>query len=238
MAGTDGVTLETYKLVQVLRQAGHQVVFFAGALSEAFQPGQKVPEAHFETSFNRSLESYCFGTVAPLPTLQRQELEAVQGRLERALYEFIADFKIDVLVSENAFSIPMQFPLGLALTNVIEQSQLPAIGHHHDFAWERERFVLRPPEVEEFLARAFPPVHLPQLRHLVINHPAQIELQRRFQVRAIILPNVMEFERLPVPGQAERFRHAIGMPANRKLLLQPTRVVARKGIESTLELAH
>jgi len=60
--------------------------------------------------------------------------------LKIRLQEFIEQFKIDLLVVENALTIPMHIPLGVALTEYIAETLIPTIAHHHDFYWERTRF--------------------------------------------------------------------------------------------------
>lgn len=237
LAGTDGVTLESRKMAAVLEEAGHRVTSFAGLLDGRFSSGRLVPDAHFETEMNRSIEEHCFGTTDPLPPSVRRELEEQAVLLEHALRTFVDRERVDVVIAQNCLAIPMQIPLGLALTSVIEGSSIPAIGHHHDFSWERDRFRVRPREVERFLAYAFPPTHIPSMRHLVIHRGAAQELRRRRGVEATLLPNVMDFEHPPLPGDAARFRARCGIDAGKRILLQPTRVVPRKRIEATIELA-
>jgi glycosyltransferase involved in cell wall biosynthesis len=112
---------------------------------------------------------------------------------------------------------------------------MPVVAHHHDFAWERERFAIH--AVPDILAAAFPPV-LHRMRHMVIQSRAAEELRRRRGVEATLLPNVMDFERGPAhTGDAARFRAYAGLDERDVVLLQPTRVVPRKGIEITLDLA-
>ena len=55
---------------------------------------------------------------------------------------FCADFDLELLVVENALAIPLNLPLGLALTELIAETGIPVIAHHHDLAWERQRFTL------------------------------------------------------------------------------------------------
>ena len=45
--------------------------------------------------------------------------------------------RIDLIVPENALSIPMHVPLGMAITELIAETGIPTIAHHHDFYWER-----------------------------------------------------------------------------------------------------
>src|SRR4030095_11924035 len=102
--------------------------------------------------------------------------------------------------------------------------------HHQNFAWERERFVLN--GVTDYLLAAFPP-SLPHIEHVVINSMAQKELARRHALASVIIPNVLDFE-TPPPALDEYnadLRREIGLREDDLFILQPTRVVARKGIE-------
>ncbi len=47
LAGVDGVSLETQKLAQVMRELGHATFFCAGELDADAQPGDLVPTMHF-----------------------------------------------------------------------------------------------------------------------------------------------------------------------------------------------
>jgi len=233
-AGTDGVTLEAAKLAAVLEAAGHRVAWFAGELGERFRPGLLHPPAHFETPANRALEAACFGVRSRTPATTAA-IRAHTEDLKTALRAFLAGHGIEVVVAQNVLCLPMQLPLGLALTEVLVEQGMPALAHHHDFWWERERFT--PNAVADVLGAAFPPA-LPGMRHLVINSLAATELARRRALPATVLPNVMDFERGPDrPGDPGRFRRAAGLAGDDVLLLQPTRVVPRKGIETTLDLA-
>jgi glycosyltransferase involved in cell wall biosynthesis len=129
----------------------------------------------------------------------------------------------------------MHVPLGLAVTEVLAETGIPAIAHHHDFAWERERFTVT--SGPDYLAAAFPPT-ISHLEHVVINSMQQKELARRYGQASTVIPNVIDFE-TPPPGldeYAADFRREIGVADDDILVLQPTRLVARKGIEHAIEL--
>jgi mannosylglucosylglycerate synthase len=161
----------------------------------------------------------------------------VKNELKNDLARFIETFKLEVLIAQNVLAIPMHIPLGLALTEVIAETGLPTIAHHHDFAWERERFVVS--AVNDYLRAAFPG-SLPGVEHVVINSMAQKDLARRCSLASAIIPNVLEFE-VPAPGFDDYnrdLRSEIGLAETDWLILQPTRVVARKGIEHAIELVR
>jgi mannosylglucosylglycerate synthase len=232
--GLDGVSLESAKLAEVLEAAGHQVVWFAGELGERFQPGMVHDRAHFATEANRQLEAACFGTSTRSPEITLA-LRTATEELKVALRAFLERYRIDVVIAQNVLCLPMQLPLGMALTEVLAETGMPVIAHHHDFSWERERFAIH--AVPDILGAAFPPM-LRRMRHVVIQSSAAEELRRRRGVDATLLPNVMDFERGPAhQGDGARFRAHAGLAAGDVVLLQPTRVIPRKGIEITIDLA-
>jgi len=234
-AGTDGVSLETAKLAEVLESEGHQVVWFAGELGKRFRPGITCPLAHFEHPINRRLEAAFFRGEAAPPYMMAT-LRALTWKLKKALRQFLAEFDVDVVVAQNVLCLPMQLPLGVALSETLTETGLPAVGHHHDFGWERDRFSNG--HDPRLLHSNFPPA-LPNLRHMVIQSAAKQELRRRKGLDATVLPNVMDFERGPATApDGDAFRAAAGLNGRDLVLLQPTRVVPRKSIETTLQLAH
>lgn len=232
-AGLDGVTLETRKVAQVLKQVGHELVWFAGELGPDFGPGVEFPAAHFLTEVNQSIQARSFGTSTP-PKGLVDEIRREACEIGNALANFVNDYSVDAILVQAALAIPMQLSLGLAITDLLASSGIPAVAHHHDFAWERKRF--SPTAVADILDAAFPP-RLENLRHLVINSIAQEELARRKGIASTVIPNVMDFATQPPPGDAQRFRMAADLDEGDIVLLQPTRPIPRKNIETTLDLA-
>ena len=60
---------------------------------------------------------------------------------------------MQVLVVENALSLPMNVPLAVALTEVIAETNIATVAHHHDFWWERDRFAVN--AAEDYLHASF-----------------------------------------------------------------------------------
>jgi glycosyltransferase involved in cell wall biosynthesis len=129
----------------------------------------------------------------------------------------------------------LHVPLGLALTETIAETQLPTIAHHHDFYWERVRFSVN--AVNDYIQMAFPP-NLNNIRHVVINSAAQEQLALRTGIASTIIPNVLDFENPPRVSKkrTEIFRQSIGLEPDDRMILQPTRIIQRKGIEFAIEL--
>ena len=234
--GTDGVTLEARKWAQVLTGMGHSCYWMAGLLDAPAEISHEAPLAFFNHPEVADVQQRLFGvTMRSRATTNR--IQALKELLKDELYRFIDKFRLEVLVPENILAIPMHVPLGLAMTEVIAETGLPTIAHHHDFAWERERFVVS--AVNDCLRASFPG-GLPGVEHVVINSMAQKELARRCSLSSVVIPNILDFE-TPPPGiddYSRDLRREIGLRDDDFLILQPTRVVQRKGIEHAIELVR
>ncbi|UCG11931.1 MAG: hypothetical protein JSU72_15650 [Deltaproteobacteria bacterium] len=166
-----------------------------------------------------------------------QKIHALREELRDEIEEFYRRFAFDILVVQNALAIPVNITFGLALAEFIVESGIPTIAHHHDFYWERQRF--RSFAAMEYFRWAFPPIQ-PHIQHVVINSIAGEELARRTGASWTLIPNVMDFKLMPqgVDKYNLDFRSEIGLGDDHLLVLQPTRVVSRKGIETSIELVH
>ncbi|MBP6469717.1 MAG: glycosyltransferase family 4 protein [Chloroflexi bacterium] len=232
LAGTDGVSLETHKLAAIVRQMGHEVFYCAGEL-EGDVPGMLIPEIHFQDPVAVALGERAFGRTEPDPVLLAALAERAE-ELKRPLRQFLINYHIDYLVLQNIVAIPMQLPLAKAVADLMQELDLPGLAHSHDLYWERDRFLVNC--IPDYLDTYFPP-DLPKLRHAVINSLAQRALQNRRGLDSLLIPNVFDFA-TPAPGIDDYnrdFRQAIGLAESDRLILQPTRVIARKGIELAIE---
>ena len=235
-AGTDGVTLEARKWASILEGLGHSCFWMAGLLDAPPETSHHASLLHFAHPEVAAVQARLFGVPVRTRTVTN-EIQRIKERLKDELYQFIERFSIEVLVPENILAIPMHVPLGLAMTEVIAETTLPVIAHHHDFSWERERFTLN--AVNDYLQAAFPPL-LHCMEHVVINSMAQKELARRLGIPSQIIPNVLDFESPPpaTDDYAADLRREIGLRDDDWFILQPTRVVQRKGIEHAIELVR
>ena len=232
-AGLDGVSLETAKVADALRRDGHDIVWFAGLLGDDFGPGTEYPPAFFGTEENLALEDEIFRGGDPESV--QADIRAGADRIGGAFDAFVKAHEPEVLVVQNAWAIPMQLPLALALADGARRHELPSVGHHHDFYWERERFA--EPVVPEVIESLFPPLGK-DIAHIVINQDARDELERRTGASSQVLPNVMDFESGPPESDGgAAFRALAGLEPDQIVLMQPTRVIPRKGIELSIDLA-
>ncbi|MBU1909240.1 MAG: glycosyltransferase family 4 protein [Verrucomicrobia bacterium] len=236
IAGTDGVTLEAYKWARVLAGEGHRCFWYAGRLETDPAISQCVPEAFFSHPENQWINERIWGKTVRSPLVTRRIREMTEY-LKDTLYDFISRFDIRIMVLENVLAIHMHLPLGLALCELLSESHLPAIGHHHDFYWERTRFSVN--AVNDYLDMAFPSRDR-EIQHVVINQAAQEELARRKAVPSLLVPNVLDFENPPAPvdSYASDVRAQLGLAPDDIVILQPTRVIPRKGIGHAISLVQ
>jgi glycosyltransferase involved in cell wall biosynthesis len=236
IAGTDGVSLEIEKWAHVLERMGLECYYIAGECDRPDDRTRLIPEAHFNHPEILSVSERAFSTEIR-PKDLTTDIMRLTGSIRDQLNAAVEDLKLHALIVENALTIPMNLPLGIAIVQVAQEQRVGCLVHHHDFYWERDRFLVN--SVNDLLRYAFPPA-LPQMNHIVINSPQSEEFSRRTGLSCRIIPNVMDFANPPSPADdyAAQFRKAVGMKEDDILILQPTRVVARKGIESAIELVR
>lgn len=260
-AGTDGVSLETTKWAAVLERMGHKCFYFAGECDRPAEISHVLPEAFYRhpeiDAINRQAYSGSwmvteearsahpeiaalhkpFFSIYVRPPQMTRRVNELKDFFKEELYKFAHRFNLELLIVENALTIPLNLPLGLAVTEFIAETGYPAIAHHHDFYWERQRFQVNC--VGDYLAAAFPPV-LPSIRHVVINSVQAQQIALRCGVTARVIPNVMDFDTPPPPPDdyTRSVRADFGLEDGEYFFLQPTRVIQRKGIEHAVELVR
>lgn len=235
-AGTDGVSLEAEKWAHELRAMGHDVYYFAGIVDRPAPKSREVAEAFFGHPDVAAISASVFGAAtAARPETVSRAIDELSAHLRTELRAFVHDHELDMLVAENALTIPMHLPLGLAITQLAAETGMPVLAHHHDLPWERQRFLVN--SVSDILSTAFPPP-LPNVRHVCINSAQQVEIARRLGRSARVIPNVMDFEHPPAaPDRVSAgLRAELGLADDELFVLQPVRVIPRKGIEHAVEL--
>lgn len=260
-AGTDGVSLETQKWADVLERMGHTCYYFCGECDRPLAVSHIVPEAFYRHPkidiINQTVFTGSWGKIHETgkeqsavkdlyqdyfsiyirPEQVTRQIQELKVYLKEQLYQFAQRFHLELLIVENALTIPINLPLGLALTEFIAETGYPVIAHHHDFYWERQRFLNN--SVQDYLAAAFPP-NLPSIRHVVINSVQARTLAARIGVSAMLIPNVMDFDSPPLAPDdyAVNARNDLGLTQDQYFILQPTRIIQRKGIEHAIELTR
>lgn len=129
----------------------------------------------------------------------------------------------DVVLVENILSIPMNLTASRAIGAVLEGR--PAILHHHDPPWQRERFA----HITEL------PPQDRAWRHVTINRMTEHEFAER-DIEAVTIYN--GFDPNPPPGDRASTRSALGLAPEQLLVTHPVRAIARKNIQKAVELTE
>lgn len=238
LKGTDGVSLEVGKWTQVLERMGHKVYFCAGELGGYAEQGTLIPKLHFAHQSIVKLSQRAFGAQADDDGEElADEIYAVADEIRAPLRDFIRSNRLDMIVVQNALTIPMNLPLGVCLTGLIAELGIDTIAHHHDFYWERQRYQTN--AIMDLLDTTFP-AELPSIQHVTLNTIAQRRLKARRGIDSVVIPNVHDFAKKPpeVDSFNQDFRDALGLKNGDVYVLQPTRVIQRKGIEMSIELIN
>ncbi len=133
----------------------------------------------------------------------------------------------DLVVVENLLSLPLNPGAAGGVAQVL--AGRPAILRHHDLPWQRARF-----------AHLGPPPTDPCWRHVTINDLSRRQLAER-SIEAVTIRNAFEtdaFDPTTAPGERSATRRAVGLDDQTRLLLQPTRAIARKNVPAGLSLAE
>lgn len=234
--GTDGVTLEVEKWAKVLTKLGHEIYFCAGELGGYAKDGTLIPELHFADQSVIALSQKAFGGNPEDDGYSlADQIYARADEMRAPLRSFIRSNRLDLIIVQNALTIPMNLPLGVSLTGLIAELGIDTIAHHHDFFWERQRYQTN--AILDLLDTAFP-AKLPNIQHVTINSIAQARLNARRGISSTVIPNVMDFSSPPpeIDDFNRDFRADLGLQKGDLFILQPTRVVQRKGIEMAIEL--
>jgi glycosyltransferase involved in cell wall biosynthesis len=239
----DGVALETEKWIEVLTRMGHEVYVLCGSIknhpirrdrARVFRPLSFFsPECEWEQ--NRAF-FYPPDDPDDLMTVIHENAHAVAAEI----FSWVLDLKIDVLLSENASSLPCHLSMGLGIKMAAESLAIPIVTHDHDFAWERgDRYTTPFREIDELVESTFP-LRIPNMKRAVINTAAQLELNKRFGDQSVLVPNVMDFE--CDYARKDPYNHdllpSIGIEQGDIPLFQITRIVKRKGIETAIDLVN
>ncbi len=142
-------------------------------------------------------------------------------KLRADLTSALAD--ADLVVAENILSIPLNLSASRALADVLRGR--PALLHHHDPPWQRERFA-----------------HITELppddgawRHVTINRLTE----REFNERGLTATTIYNgFDTEIHLGDRSGTRAALGLTEDDLLFVHPVRAIARKNVPEAIRLAE
>ncbi len=241
IGGVDGVALETEKWIDILKKLGHEVFIMSGEFESWIMDYERdylFPALSFFSAEAEWEQRKAFFEPDKDPEPLLAHVEKWSTMIEGVLLQWVNNKKIDVILSENASALPCQLSMGIAIKKLIKNTGLPIVTHDHDFHWERgERYMSSHPEINQYVDDNFP-LLLPNVKHAVINTFGVETFKKRFHIDATLVPNVMDFNRVygvPTP-ENQFFLKDVGVKKGEIALLQVTRIVRRKGIETAISL--
>ncbi len=128
----------------------------------------------------------------------------------------------DLVVVENLCSLPLEPRATAVVAGVL--TGRPAVLHHHDLPWQRPRFAGWPPPPDD---RAW--------RHVTINERSRLELAEH-GISAATIYNAFDSD--PPEGRRAETRDALDVPPDARVVLQPTRALARKRVDAAVRVAE
>lgn len=231
IAGNDGVSLEANRWRTILTRMGHKVTFVAGELDRS---GLLIPELHFNSPEIVEVHDKVVYNKNNFKEIEA-EVFGLAGKIEGKLRAAFNGKRPDRLIIANCLSLPMNFPLAVALTRLIDEYKIKTIARHHDFWWERERFLKS--SCFPFYKRWFPPNN-DNINHVTINSISQKNLIKKLNINSTIIPDTFDFESSSnkLDSFNRTFRKDFGLSSDDIVFLQATRLVPRKRIEISMRL--
>ena len=127
-----------------------------------------------------------------------------------------------LVVVENLCSLPLNPPALRTVADALAGRR--AVLHHHDLPWQREITSGHPPPPDD-----------PAWAHVTINDLSRAQLAAH-GIDADTVRNA--FDPDPPPGRREPTRRRLRLGDADRLVVQPTRALARKGIAAAIDLAE
>ena len=239
----DGVALETEKWIRVLQRLGHKIFILSGRFRGHIVAENQETLCRNLSFFSPACEweqNRAFFYPEEDPTELLDHLEDASDEIAVQIFKWITKNKIATILSENASALPCHLSMGMGIKKAVEVMRIPMVTHDHDFWWERgERYQSPHKEIMDIVKTTFP-LKLDNVKHAVINSDAQTSLKERFDIKSVVVPNVMDFNK-PY-GQIDSYNmdmfKNLGLKKDDIPMFQITRIVKRKGIETAIELIH
>jgi len=211
LGGTDGVSIVADTWIDALHRLGFEVRTVAGAGPvDVLLP-------------DLAIGRWPDGTAGITGPERASDIEINQLRAD--LSAALAD--VDLVVVENLGSIPMNLPAALAVAKAREG--LPTIWHHHDPAWQRDRYA----DVSQIPLRES--TTSGQWRHVTINELTRMQ----FLDRGIDASTIRNgFDVHATLGDRDGERDRLGVSPDEFLLVHPVRAIERKNVARALAIAE
>jgi len=128
----------------------------------------------------------------------------------------------DLVVVENLCSLPLN-PAAAAVVTAALRGR-PAVLHHHDLPWQRERFASAPPPPDDAW-----------WRHVTVNDLSRRQLAEH-GIAATVVFNTFDVD-VDLAAR-DQSRRDFGLASDIRVVLQPTRALSRKNVGAAVSLSE
>jgi len=234
---TDGVSLEIGKRKAILEQLGHSVKVISGP--ENIGSDYEIPELEFELPEIQRIKENAFCYFDKHDTNEKELLNLLwkTSRIIENRFYFIQNKeKFDLILAHNIFSHGRHIAAASSIAAVIQNLEIPCLATNHDYYWEREEYQEPAyPFISEYLDE-YIPFKSDLIRYVSINSIAAEECEKRNGIDTEILPDIFDFNQPEwIEDDFNRsFKSDLNINDNDLIILQATRIVPRKAIESAV----
>lgn len=235
---SDGVSIEIEAWKEIFEREGAKVALCAGTEST----GANYTIDDFEYSKNPVMKdiderSYSSTLSKSEVTKLKKDFLQKQKEISTIFENVVKDFKPTTIIISNIFSVGLGLPIAGAITSVIDKYKLQTILVNHDYYWESSRKKnIAIPFIQEQLDNYFP-INREYVTNLCINSIQQKDLKGRKGIYSEVLFDTFDYNQRPweKKGSITNYLRGKGINENDIVVLQATRVVRRKNIETSIK---
>lgn len=235
---TDGVSLEIEKRKEILESLNYEVKLISGPVQQGAD--FIIDELEFDSEEVKKIKENSFqyfnNGSKPNNSLMK-EINDLSHRIEEKFLEYNSKENFSAVLLHNIFSHGRHIAAASAFTRVTQKLHIPFICTNHDYYWEREEYQ-RPvsQQIKDYLNKFVPPSKV-NIQQISINSLAQEKLKERSNIDSIVFPDIFDFSQTAwkVDSYNQDFRKNFDIKENDIVVLQATRIVARKGIEIAVD---
>lgn len=231
----DGVSLEIEKRAKILSELGHEVSFIAGVDGYKRKNTYLIDNLH-DSSLTKTIRRNLFFERTVKKKRVLQLLTKAEEKIAEEFDKAIRKLLPDVIFVHNLFSLPINLPASIALMRSLDKYRIPTVAIHHDFWFERKKFLKPRLTLIKNLLDLLPPKRDYILAHQVLNSIAQKDLYRRTGIMADKIGDYFDYHQ-PTPiinTSNQNLRKDFKIKDEDLVILQSSRIMPRKGIENTV----
>ena len=236
---TDGVSLEIEKRKEILESLNYQVKLISGPVQQGAD--FIIDELEFDAEEISGIKEQgfqYFNRREKNPTLLMNHIQEISELIENKFLAYHEKEQFSAVLVHNIFSLGSHIAAAAAFTCIADKTEIPFISTNHDYYWEREEY--QEPtseEIKHFLNEFVPPLRW-NIQHVSINSLGRTALLEKRNIDSIVFPDIFDFDQPLWEKDSFNadFRKRFDIKENDILVLQATRIVARKAIEISVDL--